>query len=308
MISCTDFIPAYNELFAFIDDKYGFSEVQSYWDDIFDPSKDGLLNRHMSEKGLAGCFDYWKQSLNEEAADFRMMLNEKDGWFTIEMRRCPSKGRLLDVKHIKPYDKYCLHCDLYRITVESYGLKYDYDFTSSDKAACVLFIYDPKIYKGRRIITPDTVIMDRKANDNVYHHQEFHYYLNMSLDYVSEKWGEEALVEYLNRFAENYYAPLIARIKAEGLAPLAEEITAMYKKEMASELLYISMTESTLKVAVDSCPVAAYLKQRGVTPSKRLYMTTSIVMNRIAELSGLSFTMNSYNTDNGAAEYTFASK
>ncbi len=106
----------------------------------------------------------------------------------------------------------------------------------------------------------------------------------------------------------NFYAPLISRSKAEGLAPLAEEITAMYKKEMASELLHISLADNTLAVSVDSCPVSAYLKQRGVTPSKRLYMTTSIVMNRIAELSGLSFTMNSYNTDNGAAEYTFASK
>ena len=35
MISCTEFIPAYSELFTYLEDKYGRDEVDVFWDYLF---------------------------------------------------------------------------------------------------------------------------------------------------------------------------------------------------------------------------------------------------------------------------------
>ena len=305
MISCTEFIPSYSELFSFLDENYGFDGVRAYWNDIFDPERNGILNRKVKEQGLRGCFEYWNYSLNEEAADFRMMLNEADGWFTIEMRHCPSKGRLLEMKQLKPYDKYCLHCDLYRKTVEKYGLCYDYDFTKTDHAQCALLIYDPKVYKGMRMMTPETLVVDRRASDNRYLHREFHNYLNMGVDYLGHHFGKEAIERYLARFAHNYYSPLIREIQEKGLAALEAFIRRTYESEQASELLHTKLTETSLEVQVDTCPAVRFLKAAGWEPSQWYSLTTETVMKTIAEECGYVFSLLSYDTANGAAQYAF---
>ena len=132
MISCTEFIPAYSELFTYLEDKYGRDEVDAFWEYLFKPDGKGIpLINHIKKSGIRGCFTYWAESLNEEAADFTMYLNEKRGYFVIDMHQCPSKGRLLKLKDeigILPYHDYCLHCDSYRAAVEQVGLGYMYDF------------------------------------------------------------------------------------------------------------------------------------------------------------------------------------
>ncbi len=305
MISCTEFIASYSELFSFLEENYGFEEVKAYWNYIFDPDRNGILNQKISQNGLRGCFEYWNYSLNEEAADFRMMLNESDGWFTIEMRHCPSKGRLLDMKQIRPYDKYCLHCDLYRKTVEKYGLCYDYDFTKTDRAQCAILIYDPKLYKGVRVMTPDTLAVDRRASDNKYLHREFHNYLSMGVDYLGRRFGREAVERYLSRFAHNYYAPLIGEIRKRGLPALERFIRKTYETEEAEELLHTELGQNSLKVAVDVCPAVRYLKNAGWEPSEWYCLTTETVMKTVAEESGYAFCMTRYDPTDGAAEYTF---
>ena len=305
MIACTEFIPSYSELFSFLEENYGFGEVQAYWNDIFDPERDGILNRKVSQLGLRGCFEYWNYSLNEEAADFRMMLSEADGWFTIEMRHCPSKGRLLEIRQLKPYDKYCLHCDLYRKTVEKYGLCYDYDFTKTDKAQCAILIYDPKIYKGRRVMSPETLVADRRAGDNRYLHREFHNYMSMGVDYLGRRFGREAVESYLARFSRNYYRPLIQDIREKGLTALEAFLRQTYEAEEAPEVLHTKCTENTLEVRVDACPAVHYLKEAGWQPSRWFSLTTETVMKTMAEECGYKFTMLCYDPQSGAAQYTF---
>jgi len=306
MISCTDFIPSYSELFAFLEESYGFDEVRRYWNDIFDPERNGLLTRLVAEHGLRGCYEYWSYSLNEEAADFEMLLNERDGWFSVDMRHCPSKGRLLELSHIKPYDKYCLHCDLYRRTIEKHGLCYDYDFTATDEARCRALIYDPRIYGGRRVMTPETQVMNRRAADNKYLHREFHNYMSMGVEYLGGRFGAEAVEAYLSRFARNYHAPLIGRVRSEGLGPLSAAIEDTYCAEEARELLHTELGSDRLRVAVDACPAVAYLRKSGWTPSRWFGDTTRVVMRTIAREAGLAFEMPRYDEETGAAEYAFS--
>jgi hypothetical protein len=140
MISCTEFIPAYSELFKFLDKTGSEAAVMEFWKHLSD-SFLGNLRDLAAQKSLAGCFEYWSHTLSEEAADFKMTLDEKEGFFRIEMRYCPSKGRLIEMEHIKPYEFYCEHCDLlYRRVLEPLGFKYHIDLSQADHAKCVLTV------------------------------------------------------------------------------------------------------------------------------------------------------------------------
>ncbi len=144
MISCTEFIPAYSELFKYIEEKEGKAAVVDFWNylsDIFLTNLKDLVIKN----GIRGCWMYWNHTLNEEAADFTMELDEEAGEFTITMHHCPSKGRLLEYKHIKPYRDYCEHCDaLYRRVLEPLGFEYDIDLSKTDKARCCVKVKDIK--------------------------------------------------------------------------------------------------------------------------------------------------------------------
>ncbi len=138
MISCTEFIPAYSELFKFLETRGGVAEVQAFWEYLSDTFL-GNLKQAVQQHGLRGCWEYWSHTLNEEAAEFTMELDEDNGLFRIIMHRCPSKQRLLDLDHLKPYHDYCRHCDvLYRRVLEPLGFLCTVDMSHCDEARCML--------------------------------------------------------------------------------------------------------------------------------------------------------------------------
>ena len=145
MISCTEFIPAYSELFKYIEKKENKAAVIDFWNylsDIFLTN----LKELAAEKGIRGCWLYWEKTLSEEAADYTMTLDEEAGEFSIIMHHCPSKGRLLEYKHIEPYRDYCEHCDvLYRRVLEPLGYEYEIDRSQTDQAKCRVFVKRAKI-------------------------------------------------------------------------------------------------------------------------------------------------------------------
>ena len=224
------------------------------------------------------------------------------------MHWCPSKGRLLQLKDtvgVEPYHDYCLHCDLYRRAAEKSGLKYIYNFAGTDKAACSMLIYDPKVFDGRVIIDEDTLIMDRKASDNEYFHLDFHSSLNMGSHYLGEKFGEGELVEYLTRFTKNVYRPVIEAIAEKGLQAIADKITDTYAKEHALDVLTLDLSESKLSVKISQCPAVKHLTATGRTMSPWYVYTTTVVMDVLAKAGGYKFEMISYDPETGAAEYCF---
>jgi hypothetical protein len=140
VISCVDFIPAYSEFFKFLGKKGGEKAVRDFWNFLSDTYLTGLRDL-VAAHGLRGCWLYWAQTLNEEAADFRMVLDEAAGEFEIIMYRCPSKGRLLELGHIEPYREYCRHCDvLYRRVLEPLGYEYAIDLSRADRARCAVTV------------------------------------------------------------------------------------------------------------------------------------------------------------------------
>ena len=136
MISCTDFIPAYSELFKYLESRGGKKAVVDFWKYLSDNFL-GNLKSLVEKNGIRGCWMYWSQTLNEEAADFTMELDEDKGEFVINMHHCPSKGRLIEESLFDPYHDYCEHCDiLYRRVLEPLGYEYNIDISECDRAKC----------------------------------------------------------------------------------------------------------------------------------------------------------------------------
>lgn len=140
MISCTEFIPAYSELFKFLHARGGKREVEAFWEYLSDTFLHNLRDL-VKANGIRGCWLYWNHTLNEEAADFTMEIDEAKGEFRIDMHHCPSMGRLLELKHLDPYPDYCQHCDtLYRRVLEPLGYTYSVDLSRCHEAACSLVV------------------------------------------------------------------------------------------------------------------------------------------------------------------------
>ena len=137
MVSCTEFIPLYSELFKFLEKKNGRQEVLDYWNHISDKSVQKTLGTEIEKHGLKGCWTYWNKSLNEEACDFTLTYDEEKEYFEINMRGCPSRGMLNKLTYMEPYYDYCLHCDvLYARVAAKYGIKIEGDYSQVDKACC----------------------------------------------------------------------------------------------------------------------------------------------------------------------------
>ena len=148
MISCTEFIPAYSELFKTLEKLGGVKAVEDFWDYLSAGYLSNLRDL-VAQHGIRGCWLYWSHTLNEEAADFTMTLDEEKGEFAIDMHACPSKARLLAAGHFEPYHDYCRHCDrLYRNILEPMGYDYEVDLSRCEEAACRLTIRRPAAAKA----------------------------------------------------------------------------------------------------------------------------------------------------------------
>jgi len=137
MIPSKDFILAYNELFKFLDEKYGKKAVIDFWEFISDVFLINL-DKLVKEKGIPGMAEYWTHTLTEEGAEYTMSVGEN--YFEIYMKKCPSIKKL-NKAGVKKYPPYCEHCDiLYRRVIEKYGFKYKITYIDKEKGICQLKI------------------------------------------------------------------------------------------------------------------------------------------------------------------------
>ena len=55
MISCTEFIPSYSELFTYLEEKHGRAEVDRFWKYLFEPDGKGIpLIGFVEREGIRG--------------------------------------------------------------------------------------------------------------------------------------------------------------------------------------------------------------------------------------------------------------
>lgn len=141
MISCTEFIWAYNDMFQFLEDEGGEEKVIEFWKGISDNFLDNL-REYIEADGLAGMKKYWDHTLGEEGG--RSHLTLYDDMFIIDMHDCPSAKLIHQSGRVKPYTKYCEHCRwLYPPLIEEYGYEVNYDVISCEKGRCRMTVDKP---------------------------------------------------------------------------------------------------------------------------------------------------------------------
>ena len=141
MISCTEFIWVYGELFRFLEQRGGEEEVIAFWKGISDNFL-GNLREHIEAEGLKGMHRYWSHTLGEEGGRHTMTLY--DDMFVIDMHECPSAKRIFQQGRADPYAKYCEHCRwLYPPLIEEYGYEADMHIIDCEKGRCRLTVRRP---------------------------------------------------------------------------------------------------------------------------------------------------------------------
>ena len=309
MISCTEFIPSYSELFKYLDGHYGYEEVKRFWAYLFKPDGKGIpLVNFVRRDGLKGAVEYWNGTLKEEAADVTRWYNLEAGWTYSEMHYCPSKGRLLRMKEelgVEPYPHYCDHCDYYRSALEMFGLRYYRNNLKVDQAQCASMIYDPKVFKGSMTVDEHTRKVEYRSGDLEYFHRDFHSSLNMGIEYLGANYGEEVVRDFLTVYTETIYRRELGDIRARGLPAIEAKILDTYEKEHASEVVRTRLSEGRLDVEIASCPAVEHLRRTGREVTRWYPMTTSVVMETLARACGARFVMDAYEDRTGAARYHF---
>ena len=333
MISCTEFIPAYSELFKYIDETSGRQAVYDFWKDLFKPENHPLNHLIPKFGKLRACWENWYVVFTEEACDNTMLYNEDEGWWLGCMHHCPSKGRFEKLDYMQPFEEYCKHCDSYEIVLNKYGLKHCMDYRANEQAKCRCVIYDPEKFQGdpQAILDtmyqcdqegckfqedpskcpmnhPGTKTLHTTSEAYTYLHPDFHNSLVRGVQFIAEHYGEQGLREYLTKFTLAFHKPLLAKIKEKGLSAIAYYLRWLYDTEQAPDALKLTETEDALDAEIAYCPAVKHLLSRDIIPHESFEATTSVVYDVIAKESGFGFEMLSYDHTTGAAKCRFFQK
>lgn len=150
--------------------------------------------------------------------------------------------------------------------------------------------------------------MNRKASDNKYLHRDFHVSSDIGLAYIGNKYGEDAVKDFICQFVDSYHRPLSDLAKKEGISVIKKYFEDIFEKEEAIELLSILETKTTLKIEIRECPALKYMKSVGHKASKWHKYTTTLLYQRLADNSDLYFELDYYDSDTGGSRFIFKEK
>ena len=148
--------------------------------------------------------------------------------------------------------------------------------------------------------------MERRASDNKYFHKDFHNFMNMGLIYLADRFGDEAVREYLRQFAASYYTPLKEDLSVRGLVALKEHFEKIYGLEESSDDIEIMLTDDSLMLKIRKCPAVTHMRRSGVCVSPLFYETSKTVCTTICDGTPYSYRLVSYDDDTGAAIQLFS--
>lgn len=145
--------------------------------------------------------------------------------------------------------------------------------------------------------------LTRKASDNRYYHKDFHIELNFGIEYLKEKFGKEAVKEYLVQFADAYYSPLKKELKEKGLIAIKEHYEKIYKIEDAK--FDMSFSPEELIIYLFASPAVMHIKSNGHRVSTLFRETVLTVNKTICRNTNYDVEMIDYNEKNGGYQLRF---
>jgi len=147
-------------------------------------------------------------------------------------------------------------------------------------------------------------VMRRRASDNVYLHRDFHAALNRALLFLEERYGAEAVREYLGRFAARYFGPLKADLGRRGLAALEEHFAATFAREGGGA--EIVREGEDLVVRVTACPAVRRVAELGGGLSPLFFETTRTVNEALCEGTAFRFSFDALDCAAGRCAQRFS--
>jgi hypothetical protein len=146
-------------------------------------------------------------------------------------------------------------------------------------------------------------IIRQRASDSTYYHPDFHIAFNFGIEYLHKNFGEEAVREYLVKFANAYFAPLKKALMDKGLLAIKEHYEKIYHIENAIFRLCISKNE--LLIHLSESPAVMYIKEKGHTLTPLFQETIATVNKEICKNTPYECELVEYKNENGAYQLRF---
>jgi len=146
-------------------------------------------------------------------------------------------------------------------------------------------------------------VMRRRASDNVYLHRDFHGALSAAIQYLEDRFGEEAVRQYLRAFAGAYYAPLKEALRSRGLVALEEHFRKVYEAEGGE--VECRLREEELLITTRSCPAVTHMRARGYPVARLFHETIRTVNEALCEGTPFAAELLRYDARTGAAVMRF---
>lgn len=160
-------------------------------------------------------------------------------------------------------------------------------------------ILEPLALQGRRL-------MVRKASDNKYLHRDFHLSQNLLMDYIYSNFGENALIGYLEQFANAYFQPVKQKLQTGDLNALLDYFTDLYQKEEWP--VKITSGENSLVIEQESCPAISYIRARGSKPCPGYRETYHTIYQTLCRDTPFEYILEYFDNETGACRQMFIRK
>ncbi len=146
-------------------------------------------------------------------------------------------------------------------------------------------------------------VMKRRGADNPYLHKDFHGALSTGIDYLDQKFGEEAVREYLREFTNSFYAPLKQEIRECGLSAIKEHFEKVYEVEGGA--VEMEMTDDELVIRVAACPAVMHMREHGYPVARLWHETTRTVNEALCEQTPFAAELVEYDEPTGRSVQRF---
>ena len=109
MLGCQDFCGYYDWTFHHVRSRFGEEGLQRFWAEAIGGESQAHYAQAAEKDGLRGLLETWSKTGAEEHCDWTFTLDEARNILRWDMRKCPSKGFLLE-HGLNACEDYCDHC------------------------------------------------------------------------------------------------------------------------------------------------------------------------------------------------------
>ena len=139
--------------------------------------------------------------------------------------------------------------------------------------------------------------------DNLYLPLEFHGELSGQLDYIEEKYGPDAVREYLRDFARCFYRPVREQLQERGLIALRERFEEVYRHEGAH--FSIDFCDDEMTVEVEACPGVTFMRKNSLVVARLWNETYKTTYETICEGVPFAVELLEYDEETGHSVMRF---